>query len=113
MNTYELPSAAAWGLRCATASGGKEYQILLFDAYTVFGWGKILGKKQYKIEHHGNAWTANYQAILRTRTKERDGYYLYPEPKLSNLSPEYWTDLLSNHDRAITVGPAITALLQQ
>ena len=94
MNTE---SAVAWSLRAPSATGGKDYRILVFDCYLVIGWGSRIGTMQYKVNKVSSPEFARELAIVQTSRKEKAGYVLTLGPTRSNRPASEWAAELPKH----------------
>lgn len=91
------PTAVAWKLvNGSSASGGKDYRILVAHNVVVVGWGSINAPtRQFKTMDFPSPEKATAWAILCTQTKESGGYSLTRQPRTFDLDPVRWGSLVA------------------
>lgn len=90
-------TAVAWRLHSPSVSGGKYYDVLLFDRYVLIGWGAIQGTVQYKMTVCQNPQHAQQVALAQTTAKESAGYKMHVWPKASQRPAAYWASVLPHY----------------
>jgi predicted DNA-binding WGR domain protein len=77
----EAMTVIGWSLRAPSASGGKEYRIMMAEEYVLIGWGSVNGTKQYKVQRFASKTAAQAFAVEQTSAKEQGNYTLHDSPK--------------------------------
>ena len=81
----------AWSLRAASATGSKDYRIMIIDKAIVVSWGSTAGTLQHKGYIFPTTQAAFAWAASQTEIKEKKGYALLQEPRVAtfNITDEW------------------------
>lgn len=92
-----MTTAVGWSMRAPSATGQKEYQLLMFKNLVLIGWGSTTGTMQYKLHAFASDREAQAFAVAQTEAKERKGYQMHRMPTQSDRAESMWDETLPRY----------------